>query len=116
MNKKEYNGWYNYETWCVNLCLTNEESTDSYWRTSARLCFREATIKRQSFNTVSEEARYCLSKLLESEVNESMPDLGASMFTYLLNAAMSEVNWVDIADHFLEEVEYGDDKYESKED
>jgi hypothetical protein len=25
---KEYNGWPNYETWCVNLWLTNEEATN----------------------------------------------------------------------------------------
>ena len=24
----DYNGWANYETWCVNLWLTNEPTTD----------------------------------------------------------------------------------------
>lgn len=116
MNKKEYNGWYNYETWCVNLWLTNEETTDSYWRTSARLCFRQATVKHEPYNTVSEEARFCLAKLLETEVKESIPDLGATLQADLLNAALSEVNWSELANGFLEEVEYGDEKYESKED
>jgi len=27
MTTKTYNNWTNYETWCVNLWLTNEEGT-----------------------------------------------------------------------------------------
>src|SRR4051794_10856032 len=33
---KEYNGWANYETWCVHLWLTNEEGSYRYWREEAR--------------------------------------------------------------------------------
>lgn len=116
MNKKEYNGWYNYETWCVNLWLTNEEFTNSHWHAVAKAMFKRATTKHESYLTISEQARYDLAKLLQSEIEESIPDLGASMFADLLSASLSEVNWSDIANAFLEEVEDGDDKYLPVED
>src|SRR4051794_18704009 len=33
---ERYNGWANYETWCVHLWLTNEEESYRYWREEAR--------------------------------------------------------------------------------
>jgi len=113
MNRKEYNGWYNYETWCVNLWLTNEESSANYWCEAAQLSFRHAIIKHESYFTISEQARLDLAKQLKDEIEETAPDLGASMWTDMLNASLSEVNWNEIANGFLEEVEDGEDKYES---
>jgi len=34
---KKYNGWTNYETWCVNLWLTNEASTEQEVRMLAQM-------------------------------------------------------------------------------
>ena len=36
MNKKEYNGWYNYETWMVNLWMDNTQQSHEAWRIIAR--------------------------------------------------------------------------------
>lgn len=33
--EKRYNGWANYETWCVHLWLSNDEPTYRYWREEA---------------------------------------------------------------------------------
>ena len=34
---KKYNGWTNYETWCVNLWLTDEASTEQEVRMLAQM-------------------------------------------------------------------------------
>ena len=31
MSDKSYNGWKNFETWVVNLWLTNEQYPYEYW-------------------------------------------------------------------------------------
>lgn len=111
--EKRYNGWFNYETWCVNLWLTNEEGTYDFWHDNAKHVFRQATIKHESYLSVSEQARFDLSKLLKEQIEESQPELGASMWADLLGAALSEVDWQEIANAFLEEEEYGEEKYES---
>jgi len=79
-----YNGWINYETWNVALWLDNEQGSYDECRDMAR------------------NARdvYDLAKRLEAFVEEFKPDLGASMFSDLLSAALNEVDWQEIAEHY----------------
>ena len=32
MTNKEYNGWYNWETWSVNLWMDNDQGSHEMWR------------------------------------------------------------------------------------
>src|SRR5438477_252131 len=41
-DEKRYNGWLNYETWAVNLWLSNEQGSWDYWREAAAEVYREA--------------------------------------------------------------------------
>ena len=41
-DEKGYNGWTNYETWCVNLWLDNDEGTQNMVREWARECYEDA--------------------------------------------------------------------------
>lgn len=99
---KTYNGWTNYETWNCALWMDNERGTYDYWREVAGAIYRDAA-PRDSF-TKAEEASLQLMALLKDEIEEAAPDLGASMFADLLSAAMSEINWYEIASHLIEEV------------
>src|SRR5262245_11058746 len=115
-----YNGWVNYETWNVALWIDNEEGSYNYWREAAQECWNEADAPsanarltgREPF-TREEKARFALADRLKHEMQEAMPDLGASMWADLLNAALDEVNWHDVADHYLADV---DKTAESEED
>lgn len=77
MNKQDYNGWTNYETWCVNQWLTNDE-------------FHEQQI-RSLLN----------GGQLEDYVNDIYHDMqhvsdGFGMFHDLINASLEQVNWNEI--------------------
>lgn len=98
-----YNGWKNYETWNVALWLDNEESSQRYWRDVTQECYDSAVAEKPF--TRDERARFDLAKRLQEEIVESAPDLGASMWSDLLNAAMSEVDWLEIAESWLSDVD-----------
>jgi len=82
MTRKEYNGWTNYETWCVNLWLNNEYHSYEWLRALA----------------MDEMEDYDKAETLKVYVSEDCNPLidDASMFTDLLNGALSEVNWYEI--------------------
>jgi hypothetical protein len=95
MTHKEYNGWYNYETWLVNLWLTNDEGSYEWLR---ELC--------------GESDEYTLSHTLKDEVTSEhmMPALGdCSIQADLLGAALSEVNWYELAEHYVADYAEGAD-------
>lgn len=95
---KKYNGWANYETWCVHLWLTNEEGSYRYWREEAARQWRENR----------DDANENLAEQLESEVDEASPIKEASLFSDLLNTSLGEVDWFEVAEAFLEDVEPDD--------
>lgn len=94
----EYNGWSNYETWNVKLWLDNEQGASEEMRDMARRAKSESDLAKQ----------------IEAFVDEFKPDLlDASMFSDLLNAALGEVDWDEIAASYYEE-EHEDDEPEEE--
>jgi len=110
MNHKEYNGWTNYETWVVNLWMDNEEGSYRYWREVTEEEY-EGAVDGKTL-TKAERAKQDLAIRLKAEHEESAPEL-TGVFADLLNAAMSEVNWYEIAEHMIDE--YVQDKPQVKE-
>ena len=85
--KKTYNGWSNYETWCVNLWLTNEE---------------ESSLELTAIVRDAEDLGQA-SQIIKEWVEEMLPDLGASFAADLLGAAVGAVNWYEIAENHKED-------------
>lgn len=84
----EYNGWTNYETWCIYTWLSNEEETD---RTA-----RAAAAKADD----ADEARVTLREWIRA-INPLGED--DSMWSDLLTCAIDNANWSEIARHFMPE-------------
>ena len=92
-----HSGWSNYETWACALWLDNDEPSYRYWREVAREC---------SEGVQEGVAAFLLAdRLKEAHEEAAQERLGerADVFTDLLSAAISEIEWIEIARHILSE-------------
>lgn len=109
MSKEErYNGWTNYETWAVNLWLENEEYQQTFWDDHAYNVKNEFEESAQVHTLAS-----MLKDDLEERAEEAMTE--ASVFSDLLRAAISEVDFGEIAKRLLDAVEIDEDEEEEDE-
>lgn len=97
-----YNGWSNYETWVVKLIMDNEESSARHWGYIATGVWEDA-VAHDVF-TVSEDARITLADILKADCEDGKPEL-TSPYAELLNAALEDVDWLEIADNMLSDTE-----------
>lgn len=96
MNSKKYNGWNNYETWAVALWIDNDYNSYLY------RCELVEQVKEEHED--EEERQDCLASSLKDWIESQNPITdSASLFTDLLNSALSEVDWREIAENFLAE-------------
>src|SRR4051794_40145286 len=100
MERKEYNGWSNYETWNLALWIGNEEGSHNYWRERTREVYRD-TAAEEHF-TRRERAAITLADLLKEETEENAPEV-QGFYGDILSAAISEVNWYEIATHWVDD-------------
>lgn len=96
-----YNGWTNYETWNVALWLDNEQGSYSECQSQAEEFIRDNFDASDPTDTSA--AKGDMSTWLKDMVNEQAPDLGASCFADLLGAALGEVDWYEIASHYIDD-------------
>lgn len=115
MKTQTYNGWTNYETWNVKLWLDNDQGTQEYWNERATEIYNSpaAIVKTNDGFTRTERAVLLLAESLKFDLDDSMHDMGVpklnGFYADLLNTALSEVNWHEIAESFLEDVEKSPD-------
>jgi hypothetical protein len=103
-NNKRYNGWTNYETWNVALWLRNDAGSDQYWSERTEEIARAAE-PEYDWEDKRGAAVRDLAQEIQSEIEESDPLADqASLFSDLLRAALSEVNWREIAENWLSDL------------
>jgi hypothetical protein len=100
-----YNGWPNYETWCFALWWDNEEPLYRERCKVARGFWADAEDDLKQFCDRSQTARINFADWLKDWTEENLPDLGASLWADLLGAALSEVDYHEVADNWLSEIE-----------
>lgn len=106
MAEKGYQGWKNYESWAVALWLDNDrglyETAIATVVQAAEDAEREkAERKRWPRAKYSKNQIFAAADALKEWLEEEKPELG-SPWAELLNSAFEEVNWYEIAEHFLE--------------
>jgi hypothetical protein len=104
MKAETYEGSANYETWCVSLWLNNDISSYRHWKEEAKRALEKApgSFRVKEWGETATHAARCLlaeqlSEALFADLHET-PDL----YTDLLRSALSEVDWFEVADGFLE--------------
>jgi hypothetical protein len=108
MNNETYNGWANFETWLVGLWLDNDEGSYEYWRDQAEEHWREAPLTEEvKKGTWSREnaTKYNLADQIKEEIEDNIPLPNAGLYTDLLNGALSEVRWDEVAENFMSNIE-----------
>lgn len=101
--KETYNGWTNYETWVTKLWMDNDRGSQEHYAELAARVVAESTANE--FMSADRVARYDLHKLLKEEFEESNPLCDqANLWADLMNAALSEVNWYEIADSLIDDL------------
>lgn len=108
MSDKTYNGWTNYETWNVKLWLDNEQGTYSEVTGHAAGVYAEAAEDGETATDYPYSTNF--ATWLKEYVEEMRPDEPASMFSDLLSAALSEVNWNEIAVAYLDDAKENADR------
>ena len=96
--KPTYNGWSNYETWAVNLWLSNEEGSYRYWTDRTRELLAECADEDADRSALAR-----LAEELKESVHESCTIEKASLAADLINAALGEVDWCEIARSMIDD-------------
>ena len=101
---KTYNGWTNYETWAVKLWMDNEQSSYTYWQERTEEICRDAVA--DEFVDERTRARIDLAAALKYEHEDATPEaVYGTVFGDLLSAAMHDVNWHEIAEAMIDEID-----------
>jgi hypothetical protein len=103
MSDREYQGWTNYETWCVNLWISNDEHTQREHQALARECVQDARESDETFTRL-QRARLIMADRMKEQFEECVCEHTTSgLFADLLQASLDEVNWGEIAAHCIDE-------------
>jgi hypothetical protein len=107
-----YNGWANYATWSVALILDNDERLYNERREVARSAAEQGRAERPDHFTEEESIRFHVADQLKEWVTDSVPEFDEQpygplcyLWSQLLGAALSEVNWFELADNYIDELE-----------
>lgn len=116
-NDVGYNGWTNYETWCVGLWINNDQGWQEMTHDRLREAVGEVVVGDQGYEErdvplLDWEAGAIVRELVEETIDPD-PD-GASTTAGLghdlLGHALDRVNWSELGASFLQDIAEQDDQ------
>jgi len=103
-----YNGWKNYETWCVNLHITNDMYCEEQLGEIIKEDIPDTRPASITDITARDWSMFNRADKLNDMVHEWMFDYmddKGGMFTDLLRSAMDEVDWLEIIKNHADDYE-----------
>jgi len=94
---RTYNAWTNYETWVVNLWMDNQKGQQDYWIEEVREALKQDNPVLHFADRLKDEHEDASADMLKAS------NFDAGPFADLLNGALSEVNWREIAQHWIDD-------------
>lgn len=82
----ECDGFANYETWSVIVCIKNDQALYRYWR----------SVALQSSDVDA------LAETMEEEFEAKMPEIRTGVYRDLLGHALGNVDWHECAETILQ--------------
>ena len=94
MDTQKYNGWTNWATWMVNLHFEGLDFTDE--------------VDNGSFDDISKDDLRCqLAYIIQEYVEAYLDEVADTSNTFvgdLINGTMCDVDWHDIAGHYVDDI------------
>jgi hypothetical protein len=103
MERKEYSGWTNWETWNCKLWIDSDEGSQGYWRETAVQTLRRNT---DGADVGIDQAVHELAEILEASMDEQAESMLASQSGFiadLVNVGLQEVNYHEIARSLIDD-------------
>lgn len=94
-----YNGWKNYETWNVNLWLSNDGSTSE----QVTWMIQEGASSELYVFVIEDKLKDFVQELAEATVPELFE--GGNFVLDLFNASLSQVDWQEIVENWASDLE-----------
>ncbi len=105
VSQESYDGFANYQTWCVNWWLTNDAEASKRCRelvNQTSHAVQEAAAVVSGIGDAAEATRNLLANELSELVDGYNPVANeTTLFSDLIGTALGEVDWLEIADAFL---------------
>lgn len=96
-----YNGWTNYETWAVAMFLDGNYTGEGTYQDVLDVV---RDVEATGYVTREFAVADALKDYVEESIGEATDDLPNGLAADLLRAALSEVNWRELAESKLAEV------------
>lgn len=100
MCEKEYNGYTNYQTWCINLWIDNDEYT------------QDATREWMTENHDAYQYKSQLDHAYREYVEELFDFPTTGIAADLIGQSLDCVNWKELTDLLIEELELEEEEEE----
>ena len=97
--EKTHNGWSNYETWAVHLCLMNDRCTSDQWKKRTWEILGDRTYAHDDVPSAVARLADEIRRAIRDECAIEKTNLAAD----LMNAALERVDWCEIAQELIDD-------------